>query len=259
MWAWPEIFTHNCENGDKLAIMLLDTEGMHEIHNDLMVHDVTIFTLSTLTSSMQFYNFHKHITNVDSQIFQLFSAYAELVSNMTSKNGEQVEKPFQRLNIIIRDYRRDYKHDKNDEEITKKLSDLPIVNEVQPYYNETFQVFTLPQPANEFDGVISNATKDFTEKIQEIVPKLLSPDKLLVKNIFGQKIKAKDLMTYFKEYTTIFTNESLPKATTILNVSTILRLRDRDNCMSTFDVISLIVVYVSSMISESLKEDTEKL
>lgn len=206
VWAWPDIFTHNLTNGSKLAILLLDTEGMHEMNNDL-VHDTTILTLSTLTSSMQFYNYKSRM-NIDKQVFEQIKMYGAFAS---IENGEDNRKPFQWLNFVIRDY----SYGTSDEEKTKEISKLPIVNEIQPYYSEPLRAITLPQPGDIFDGDIS---KKFTEKIEEIMPKLLSTNKLLIKDIFGQKIKAKEILTYFKEYVAIFTNGT-PEPSAIFNVS----------------------------------------
>lgn len=49
---WSDIFTHDYENGDKVAIVLLDTQGTFDSQSSLL-DSTTIFALSTLLSSVQ--------------------------------------------------------------------------------------------------------------------------------------------------------------------------------------------------------------
>lgn len=48
---------------------------------------------------------------------------------------------------------------------------------------------------------------------------LLKPNKLILKEIGGQKIKAKELVQYFKAYIKLFTGAELPEPKSMLVVS----------------------------------------
>ena len=52
IWMWSEIFTHDAEDGEKIAIILLDTQGIFDSRSN--VHEyTTIFSLSMMLSSVQ--------------------------------------------------------------------------------------------------------------------------------------------------------------------------------------------------------------
>jgi len=60
MLIWPEIYQHTLENGEKISIILIDTQGTFD--DKTAVHDcVTIFALSLMISSVQIYNIFNNI------------------------------------------------------------------------------------------------------------------------------------------------------------------------------------------------------
>lgn len=94
---WSEVFTHDFPSGDKIAIILLDTQGIFDETTSLRENTV-IFALSMLLSSVQCYNLKErvredYLTNLD-----LFTEYGRLASQQTS------EKLFQYLLFIMRDW-----------------------------------------------------------------------------------------------------------------------------------------------------------
>jgi len=60
---------------------------------------------------------------------------------------------------------------------------------------------------------------DFKQNLLTLIPMLLKPDKLILKEIGGQKIKAKELVQYFKAYIKLFTGAELPEPKSMLVVS----------------------------------------
>lgn len=48
---------------------------------------------------------------------------------------------------------------------------------------------------------------------------LLKPNNLILKEISGQKVKAKELVQYFKSYINLFTGDQLPEPKSMLVVS----------------------------------------
>lgn len=52
---------------------------------------------------------------------------------------------------------------------------------------------------------------------------LLRPNNLILKEISGQKVKAKELVQYFKSYINLFTGDELPEPKSMLVVSTELK------------------------------------
>lgn len=78
-----------------------------------------------------------------------------------------------------------------------------------------FKVATNP----EFDGRLKDIEANFNENLRALVPLILAPENLIVKEIGGQKVKAKELVQYFKSYMKIYNSNKLPEPKTMLVVS----------------------------------------
>ena len=57
---WSDVFLHDTEKGEKLAIILMDTQGLFDRRTDSQ-GDVSIFALSNLFSSVQMYNLFQNV------------------------------------------------------------------------------------------------------------------------------------------------------------------------------------------------------
>jgi len=67
---WSEVFKATLEDGEKVAIVLLDTQGTFD--SESTVKDcATVFALSTLLSSIQIYNLKFNIQEDDLQHLQV--------------------------------------------------------------------------------------------------------------------------------------------------------------------------------------------
>jgi len=70
MLIWPKLYQHTLFNGDKISIILIDTQGTFD--NKSTLQDcVTIFALSTMISSVQIYNIFHNIQEDDLQHLQV--------------------------------------------------------------------------------------------------------------------------------------------------------------------------------------------
>lgn len=94
---WSEIFTHDCDNGDKLAIILLDTQGIFDDESTTKDYTAT-FAISTMLASVQCFNVMQNVQEDDLQHLELFTEYGRLAMEQTD------EKPFQNLLFIVRDW-----------------------------------------------------------------------------------------------------------------------------------------------------------
>lgn len=97
IWMWSEIYTHDFENGEKVAIILLDTQGIFDSRSSVKDNAVT-FALSMMLSSVQCYNVMSNIQEDDLNHLEMFSEYARLLYEQSN------EKPFQYLLFIVRDW-----------------------------------------------------------------------------------------------------------------------------------------------------------
>lgn len=57
---WSDVFLHDSENGEKIALVLLDTQGLFD-NKSTSADNSRIFSLSTLMSSMQIFNLSNQI------------------------------------------------------------------------------------------------------------------------------------------------------------------------------------------------------
>ncbi|CAG0922115.1 unnamed protein product, partial [Notodromas monacha] len=85
--------------------------------------------------------------------------------------------------------------------------------------------FLLPHPGlrvatdPKFDGKLADIEDLFTKFIGELIPSFLAPDKLVIKEIGGQKVTCRDLVQYFKSYVEIYKGGSLPEPKTMLEAT----------------------------------------
>jgi hypothetical protein len=68
-------------------------------------------------------------------------------------------------------------------------------------------------------SAVSDIELEFKKQLQKLVPMMLAPENLVVKEIGGQKVKAKELLQYFKSYLEIYRGDELPEPKSMLVVS----------------------------------------
>ncbi|XP_014249399.1 atlastin-like [Cimex lectularius] len=223
---WSEIFLTTLEKNEKVAIILLDTQGTFD--SESTVRDcATVFALSTMISSIQIYNISQNIQEDDLQHLQLFTEYGRLA--LASSD----QKPFQKLQFLVRDwsfpYEAPYGEEGGKKLLEKRLqvSDKqhPELQSIRRHIRSCFtdiSCFLMPHPGLKvatnpnFDGRLKDIEAEFIEQLSKFVPLLLAPENLTLKRIDGQKVKAKDLVEYFKAYINIYSGDELPEPKSML-------------------------------------------
>lgn len=228
IWIWSEVFTHDLANGDKVAVILLDTQGIFDSKSS--VHDcTTIFALSMMLSSVQCYNLMQNIREDDLQHLELFTEYGRLAMEQSN------EKPFQKLLFIVRDWPYAFEtnygwdgHKVIDDFLLENDDQTPEMRSLRACIKASFQqiqAFLMPHPgfavaqANNFTGDVQGISSEFRKYVQDLVPAIFAPDKLIVKKINGEKVRARDLIQYLETYTNVFNGDTLPTPKTVLMVS----------------------------------------
>lgn len=219
------MFTHDFENGEKVAIILLDTQGMFDFQ--MCVRDcTTIFALSIMLSSVQCYNLMQNIREDDLQHLQLFTEYGRLALDQSN------EKPFQKLLFIVRDWQFPYENHYGfggqeviDEILTGNGEQTREMHQMRKRLDSSFNdigAFLMPFPgttvaqSNNFTGDLKQIDAVFIKYVKELVPAILAPENLIVKKINGQKVRARDLLQYLEAYIKIFNGDGIPEPRSVL-------------------------------------------
>ncbi|KAM7408463.1 hypothetical protein PAMA_002269 [Pampus argenteus] len=226
---WSEVFVVDKPDGSKVAVLLVDTQGAFDSQSTIK-DCATVFALSTMTSSVQVYNLSQNIQEDDLQHLQLFTEYGRLAME------EIYLKPFQSLMFLIRDWSYPYEHDYGlkggnsflEKRLQVKQNQHEELQNVRKHIHSCFSnisCFLLPHPGLKvatnpyFDGRLKDIDGDFKEQLARLVPLLLAPERLMEKEIGGNKVTCKDLLEYFKAYIKIYQGEELPHPKSMLQAT----------------------------------------
>lgn len=229
---WSEPFFCTLPNSEEeIAIILMDTQGAFD--SESTVRDcATIFALSTMLSSIQVYNLTQNIQEDDLQHLQLFTEYGRLAL----EDNDNISKPFQVLQFLVRDWSFPYEAeygmrggrkilDRRLQVSDKQHEELQQIRRHISSCFERISCFLLPHPGLSvatnplFDGRLREIEPEFREQLQVLVPMLLAPESLVLKEINGTQITAQELVEYFKAYMNIYQGEELPEPKTMLQAT----------------------------------------
>ncbi|ELT99524.1 hypothetical protein CAPTEDRAFT_108499, partial [Capitella teleta] len=229
MLLWSEPFVVELPDSKKVAVLLMDTQGAFDSQST--VKDcATIFALSTMISSVQVYNITANIQEDDLQHLQLFTEYGRLAME---DNGT---KPFQHLHFLVRDWSYPYQYEYGEEGgkklLQKRLQILDNqhkeLHQLREHIRSCFErigCFLMPHPGLKvatnpyFDGRLADIEEEFRKQLMDLVPLLLSPQNMVVKEIHGDKITGKVMVEYFKAYIKIYQGDELPEPKSMLEAT----------------------------------------
>ncbi|XP_072314427.1 atlastin-1 [Eucyclogobius newberryi] len=226
---WSEVFLVDKPDGTKVALLLMDTQGTFDSQSTLR-DSATVFALSTMISSMQVYNISQNVQEDDLQHLQLFTEYGRLAME------ETFLKPFQSMIFLVRDWSFPYEFSYGQEGGMKFLEKRLKISEnqheelqnVRKHIHSCFtniSCFLMPHPGLKvatnpnFDGRIQEIDGEFIGNLKALVPSLLSPESIDVKEINGSKITCRGLLEYFKAYIKIYQGEELPHPKSMLQAT----------------------------------------
>eukprot|EP00111_Clytia_hemisphaerica_P011671 TCONS_00034289-protein len=226
MWSKPFVVT--LPSNEQVVVLLMDTQGAFD--SSSTVKDcATVFAISTLISSVQVYNISANLQEDNLQHLQLFTDYGCL-----AMDGMEGEKPFQRLEFLIRDWSYPYEFGYGDGQafLDKRLqldqsSHEELRRTRQQIYNcfEKLGCFLMPHPGKHvatnpnFKGRLRDIDGEFKEYLDQLVPRLLAPSNLLVKSINGSDLTCRELLEYFIAYMKMFAAGELPEPKTMLQAT----------------------------------------
>jgi atlastin len=231
IWLWGEPIMIEAGNGEKYAVVLMDTQGTFD-NTSTLKQCTTIFGLSTLLSSHQCYNVVDNIPEDALQHLSLFVEYGRLAL----KEAQDFGKPFQALSFIVRDFKSPEEFSYGYEGGKKFLEQVLQVTPQQPeelrnvrlQLNECFNeisCFLLPHPGykvaerTSFKGYVKDLRPVFREEIKRMTQSLLDPHVLKPKIVNGKEVTCKKMIDYIREFARVFDSNELPEPRSILNAN----------------------------------------
>ncbi|CAO1423679.1 unnamed protein product, partial [Diamesa hyperborea] len=223
---WSDVFLYDAPNGEKLAIYLMDTQGLFD-HQTTTADNSRIFSLSTLISSVQILNLFNIIHEDQLQYLQFATEFARYASESKTNS-----KSFQNLLILIRDWNNPAVHSfgfRGGKQYLKNFLEIkddqkPELKSVRRYLGSAFEsinCFLMPHPGKSvardstYDGNWADIDEEFVESMNELFPALLGPKKLKTKIINGNAIKPAELIVFIKTYVEQFKSGEIPAAQSI--------------------------------------------
>ncbi|XP_056677057.1 atlastin-1 isoform X6 [Monodelphis domestica] len=176
---WSEVFLIDKPDGKKVAVLLMDTQGTFDSQSTLR-DSATVFALSTMISSIQVYNLSQNVQEDDLQHLQVSGNQHEELQNVR----KHIHSCFTNISCFL----------------------LP---------HPGLKVATNPN----FNGKLKEIDDEFIKNLKILIPWLLSPENLDVKEINGNKITCRGLVEYFKAYIKIYQGEELPHPKSMLQAT----------------------------------------
>jgi len=226
IWTEPFIVSRGNE---ELAVFLMDTQGTFD-YNTTVKENMTVFALSTMTSSLLMYNLMHVIREDHLQHLQLFTEYGRLALNQSGST------PFQKLLFLVRDWH--YPHDApfGREGGKVVLDRLLETGEQQPLELKTLRnhivssftdidcyLFPYPGPKvaedPDFNGSHDDMDPRFSKYLSEFISSSLAPYNLEPRRIAGKTVKSREMVDYFQKYLEIFNGDEIPEPKSIFNTT----------------------------------------
>lgn len=249
MWSKPFILPRNARTGEKVALLLVDTQGMFD-HETTMGLTAAIFGLSTLLSSYQIYNVDKRIQEDNLQQLALFSEYGRMAlqsdqdRDALQKNDSEEDfeltvatkpKPFQKIEFLVRDWQ----NFEDDEDLDacevemkeylekviaeRQAADLKDTREQITSCFEELSCFLITHPGfavtkKKYEGDTSVVDPTFKAFMDRYCQKVFG--NLVAKSIHGRELSAAELSAYIQNYAQMFASGAyFPEAATMLEAT----------------------------------------
>jgi atlastin len=240
IWMWSEPHFLSKSNGEHLAVLLVDTQGMFD-NETTMALTTSIFGLSTLLSSYQIYNVDKRIQEDNLQQLALFSEYARMAmtthDNQEDDSLDTMGKPFQHVEFLVRDWQH-FEEDEDYDTMQKEMEDYlekviaerdaKDLEETRQQIRacfETVSCYGLVHPGmavtkKAYSGDVRKMDETFLQLLDRYCRKIFEADQLPAKRIHGRELTAVELSSYLQAYADLFaTGARFPPAATLLEAT----------------------------------------
>lgn len=186
-WSKPFIIPDPTTAGGKMAVLIMDTQGMWDGRKGQGL-TASIFGLSTLLSSYQIYNVRQALQEDFLQHLALFTDYSIRIRDV-GKSGDHP--PFQHIDFLVRDYA-NFRSETNQANCLKEMESYKNsflsprnsedLNETRNQIKECYQiidVYCLPHPGLEvsrvgYDGTIKTISAAFLNLLSNYISSIFT-------------------------------------------------------------------------------------
>lgn len=219
---WSDIFLYDKPNGDKYAIVIVDSKGVSDPKWTYADNTMTFF-LSSMVASAQ-------IFNIKGMVEEKHLDYLKLVARFGEFGLEKKDEftPFGSLFFLTRDsVDPHYGFEHGD----IKLKNLLKVDDIQSSEQKAlrtnighsfktlsnYQMISAGAKVSDkdFDGRRSQLDNVFVEQMKDFAEKMFIGDKLIVKNIHGEDLVVSKYYAYIKKYAEIMKTDDLKSVAAI--------------------------------------------
>lgn len=227
---WDEIFEMKKKNGETVALMIMDTQGLFD-NNTTKEDNIRLFTMSTLMSSIQILNIQKLVQERDLENLQLCVEFA-----LASTKREDSSLKLQTLLFLIRDWPYYDEHPYGFDGGQRYLADVLEVgrraeelDDVRRHLRQSFtdlRCFLAPHPGprvehrERFQGANREIEKDFLDMMGCLVPEILYPENIKAKQGIDGPMTAIALLNLVTATDNLFREGQIPKVETMLAAQT---------------------------------------
>ena len=218
---WSEPFAITTESGKKIAILVMDSQGLYDPETS-MDDNIRLFTMVTTMSSSVMINIPQNLNYNQLRDMQFFVKYASSGQKLGSMIGNR-KKMFQTLTFVIRDYMLESglgweQGQKVLDMFMNPATHVPmeIKNMTQSLKNGFSHVnaFALPYPGNQvtrskFGGKLDDIERDFLEQLQRLVIDLV--EKTDGKKTISSKINAGNYVDFVRNQIENFNKKISPE------------------------------------------------
>ncbi|KAK1152930.1 RING finger protein 112-like [Acipenser oxyrinchus oxyrinchus] len=166
IWIWSKPFFMKLNEGERIAVFLVDTEGSADAKQNKEV-GLKLSALSALFSSYLIFNISSRINSTDLEDLEMFCLIAE--------NGETGLKPFQRLLFLIRDwYLPPVGFEGGMTHLGKVATECPLQNVKDILQKKEAECFLMPHPGKKLPASNEGGLKDMDDDFKECLKQFIN-------------------------------------------------------------------------------------
>ncbi|KAH7701145.1 atlastin, partial [Aphelenchoides avenae] len=201
---WPKPFVLRKRSGEKIAVVLMDSQGTEDLESD-NGECVVVFALSTMISSLQIYNVKE---NINKQTLLRLHEFTQFANKALGGNRKD-HKHFQSLVFLVRDSNDDSGFVMADLWKTLNAGAMRQVGEDLAESFEEISGFLMSHPGTSiheglkdrlrtYKNVLEAMGPGFKDNVKDFTQRTLNPETLITKQVNGETVTCESAANYIK-------------------------------------------------------------